>query len=424
MNLLDSPANASRRSARGVSGRQLHALLLLMLIYTCHAIDRGIVSVLVEPIKREFGVSDKVMGFVPLAFSMTFILAVLPIGALIDRVNRVRLLAILLGIWSLMTATAGFASTITLLVASRMGVGAAEAGAQPICLSLLSDTFPARRRGSALGIFYLATGLGSIIAFLGGGVITSAYGWRFTFLMGGLPGLLLVPVLLLTLREPLRGAVDGKVEEDDGTIPSMGMAIRFAATSGPVRLVLLGTLLSSFVLGSFLSWIPALLMREHGFTIKAAGISVAIAGGLIPALGAIVWGFVADHLGREHRERVGLMCAISSAGMAICGLAVTLSTTTTSTLAWLVLFGLFGGGWMAPSLALLIGLTPPRMRGSLLAIAQIFTALGSGFGPFIVGSFSDFFHRLSSGLIIGASVGFGAMLLYLAGVRSAAGRVA
>ncbi len=423
MEIVQSPRSASLRSGR-VSGRQLHALLLLMLIYTCHAIDRGIVSVLVEPIKREFGVSDKAMGFVPLAFSITFILAVLPIGALIDRVNRVRLLALLLGIWSLMTATAGFATTLPLLIASRMAVGAAEAGAQPICLSLLSDTFPARRRSSALGIFYLATGLGSIISFLGGGMITAALGWRFTFLMGGLPGLLLVPVLLLTLREPARGTMDGRAATNDDTIPSMGAAFRFAIASRPVRLVLLGTLLSSFVLGSFLAWVPAFLMREHGLTIKMAGLSAAIAGGLTPALGAIIWGFVADHLGRKHRERVGLTCAISAVGMAICGIAVASSTSTASALAWLVLFGLFGGGWMAPALALLIGLTPLRMRGSLLAIAQIFTALGSGVGPFVVGSFSDLFHRLASGLMIGAAIGLGAMLLYLAGVRSAAGRMA
>lgn len=403
---------------------QIYALLLLMLIYTCHSTDRGIVSVVVEPIKREFMVSDKIMGFVPFAFSISFILAILPIGALIDRVRRVSLLALLLGAWSLLTATAGMAPTISLLIAARMGVGAAEAGAQPIALSLLADIFPQHRRASALGVFYLATGFGSVIAFLGGGFVAATYGWRATFLMGGLPGLMLVPVLILTLREPVRGAMDDvKVGPEKEPGPSMATALRFAVSSQAVRRVLIGTLLSSFVLGSFLAWVPAELLRDHQFTIKTAGMSAAFAGGLMPALGAIICGFIADRLGRRHPERVGLMCAISSVAMAITGFAFTVSGGTAPAVFWLVLFGLFGGGWMAPSLALLIGLTPPKMRGAVLALSQIFTALGSGIGPFIVGSLSDFFHHLAPALACGAAVGLGAMSFYVLGVRAATGKM-
>jgi len=421
MQPLAHPATVRPSSAAGRDGpHRVYALILLMLVYTCHSIDRGIVSVVLEPVKREFHVSDKVMGFVPLAYSLAFIVAVLPLGSLIDRVHRVRLLALLLAIWSLMTATAGLVASIALLIVARMGVGAAEAGGQPISLSLLSDIFHQRRRASALGVFYLATGFGSIFAFLGGALITADHGWRATFLMGGVPGLILVPVLLLTLREPRRGAMDAAPVADSKLVrQSMAAALRFAVGSPAIRMILAGTLLSSFVLGSFIQWVPAFLMREHGFTIRVAGLSAAFAGGLMPACGAIVCGFVADRLGRDRPERVGLTCAFSLVAMALAGIAFTLVSNAMVTIACLVLFGFFGGGWMAPSLALLIGLTPTTQRGAVMAFGQIFTALGSGVGPFIVGWLSDAFHSLGPALACGAAVGFGAMLLYVGGVARA-----
>ena len=404
--------NSQGRMA-SLSGAQVYALLLLMVTYTCHAIDRQIVSIVLEPIKRDLHAPDKLMGFIPLAFSIAFICAVMPIGALIDKVHRVRLLAGLVAAWSLMTSLPGLATAYPLLVAARMGVGVAEAGAQPLSLSLLSDIFPQERRASALGIFYLATGIGAIIAFLFGSFIAATFGWRITFLIGGLPGLVLAPVLIWTLKEPRRGAMDPASEPPPAaSASSVREALRFAIHSPPVVGVLLATFLSSFVLGSFLVWVSSFMMRQYGLPIKVVGAEVALAGGVMPALGAVVFGFCADGLGRRHSARVGWMCAISAAAMAISGVLFTLAPTPMLALACLIAFGFSGGGWMAPSLALLISLTPTRSRGAVLAFSQIFTALGAGLGPFAVGWLSDLLHNLGPALSCCAFVCVGAVVLY------------
>lgn len=405
-----------------LSLEQIYALLLLMTVYTCHAIDRNIVSIVLEPIKRELHVSDRLMGAIPLAFSLAFIAAVLPIGVLIDKTNRVRLLAFLLAVWSLTTSLAGAASVFPLLVAARVGVGVAEAGGQPLALSLLSDLFPQGRRASALGVFYLSTGIGSIIAFLCGGAIAAAYGWRMTFLLGGVPGFVLAPVLLATLREPRRGAMDVRAERAPSERPaSVREAFRIAVSCPPLVCVLLGMFSSSVVLGSFLVWSSGFLMREHDLTIKAAGAGVALAGGVMPAVGAVLSGFCADALGRSHPARGGWVCGVSAAVMAASGILFTLAPTPTLAVACLIGFGLFGGGWMAPALAMLIGLTPPRSRGAVLAFGQMFTALGSGLGPFMVGWLSDLLHRLGPALACSAIVSLVGMTLYGLAVAMAEG---
>jgi MFS family permease len=392
-----------------------------MTIYTCHSVDRSIISVLIEPIKREFHVSDKILGSVSLAYSLAFILAILPVGSLIDRVRRVRLLALLLGIWSLMTAVASLATNMTQLIAARMAVGAAEAGGQPISVSLISDIFPQHRRASALGVFYLATGFGAICAYLGGAFVAAGHGWRSALLIGGVPGLMLVPILLLTLREPQRGAMDPYRGGADAGVPApkMGAVARFIVASPAIRQTLLAMLFSSFVMGSFIAWIPAFLMREEGFQIRMAGMIAAFAGGFVPALGAVIWGIAADRLARVHSARVGVMAAVSISVMAFAGVGFTMTSDPRATIACVILFGVFAGGWMAPSLALLIGLTPPRMRGSVMAFGQISTALGSGIGPFVVGALSDLFHSLAPALGIGAAVGLLALFHYLRAIRAA-----
>jgi MFS family permease len=310
---------------------------------------------------------------------------------------------------------------MTQLICARMAVGAAEAGGQPISVSLISDIFPQHRRASALGVFYLATGIGAICAYLGGAFVAAGHGWRSALLMGGIPGLVLVPILLVTFREPQRGAMDPQRGAFDATAPApkMGSVARLIMFSPAIRQTLLAMLFSSFVMGSFIAWIPAFLMRGEGFGIRAAGMVAAFAGGLVPAFGAIIWGIAADSLARVHAARVGIMAAVSISVMACSGVSFTMTSDPRATLAYVVLFGVFAGGWMAPSLALLIGLTPPRMRGSVMAFGQISTALGSGIGPFVVGAMSDLFRSLAPALGFGAAFGLLALFHYVQAIRAA-----
>ena len=191
------------------SSRQAYwTLALLTLVYLVHSIDRQVISVVLEPIRHEFHASDKMLGLIALAYSVLFALACLPAGWLIDRTNRVRLLSGLLAGWSGLTALCGFTASFAMLLLARAGVGAAEAGASPTIMSLISDYFEPRRRALAIGICYTSTAFGVSASFLIGSIVAAAHGWRAAFWVAGAPGLILAASILATLREPTRGAMD------------------------------------------------------------------------------------------------------------------------------------------------------------------------------------------------------------------------
>ena len=199
-----------------------YALSILVLVYIFNFIDRQILSVLANDIKRDLGVDDAYLGFLyGTAFGVFYALFGIPLGRLADSWHRVRLLSAGLAIWSAMTMLSGFARNVGQLTAARVGVGIGEATAGPAAYSLIGDWFPKRQRGTALAIY--SAGLyvgGGISLFLGAWIKSrwdAAYpvdapfglhGWQAAFLAVGIPGILLA-IWVATLREPMRGGVDG-----------------------------------------------------------------------------------------------------------------------------------------------------------------------------------------------------------------------
>ncbi len=205
-----------------VSGYSWYVLGVLVLVYILNFVDRQILSILANDIKADLKLSDADLGFLyGTAFAVFYALFGIPLGRLADSWHRVRLLSLGLALWSIMTAVSGFARNGSMLTAARIGVGVGEATASPAAYSLISDMFPKRLRGTALAIYssglYLGGGLSLLIAgliverwnsaFPGGGPLGLA-GWQAAFIIVGLPGLLLA-VWVATLREPIRGAIDG-----------------------------------------------------------------------------------------------------------------------------------------------------------------------------------------------------------------------
>ncbi|WP_432201694.1 MFS transporter [Erythrobacter sp. W53] len=199
-----------------------YALSVLVLVYVLNFIDRQILSILANDIKADFGLSDEYLGFLyGTAFAVFYALFGIPLGRLADSWKRLRLMSFGLALWSMMTALSGFTKNGTQLTLARVGVGVGEASASPAAYSLISDYFPPRLRATALSIYssglYIGGGLSLLIgglivekwnaAFPGGGPLGLA-GWQAAFVAVGLPGLLLA-VWVLTLREPVRGAMDG-----------------------------------------------------------------------------------------------------------------------------------------------------------------------------------------------------------------------
>ncbi|MFM9976534.1 MAG: MFS transporter [Sphingomonadaceae bacterium] len=211
----------SERPSRGYAN---YVLFVLVLVYVFNFIDRQILSILAEDVKRDLGITDAYLGFLyGTAFGVFYALFGIPLGRLADNWHRIRLLTLGLGLWSAMTALSGFAKTPLQLTLARVGVGIGEATASPSAYSLISDYFPKAQRATALAIYSsglyigggLSLGIGALVvgqwnaAYPGGGPL-GLVGWQAAFLAVGIPGILLA-LWVSTLREPIRGISDGIV---------------------------------------------------------------------------------------------------------------------------------------------------------------------------------------------------------------------
>ena len=199
-----------------------YVLFTLVIVYILNFIDRQILSILAVDIKADLDLTDSQLGFLGgAAFAVFYALFGVPLGRLADRWHRVRLLTIGLALWSAMTAVSGLAKDYLTLSLARMGVGIGEASASPTAYSLISDYFPARKRGTALAIYSSGLYLGGGVSLLLGAKISQVWneaypagglgglvGWQAAFLAVGLPGLL-VAIWVATLREPARAPAEG-----------------------------------------------------------------------------------------------------------------------------------------------------------------------------------------------------------------------
>lgn len=204
------------------SGYSWYVLTVLVVVYILNFIDRQIVSILAVDIKRDLNLTDADMGFLGgAAFAVFYALFGIPLGRLADNWNRVRLLSVGLALWSTMTALSGFARNQLTLSLARMGVGVGEATASPTAYSLISDYFPKKQRATALAIYSSGLYLGGGVSLFIGAMVVQAWnkaypgggpldlvGWQAAFLVVGIPGLLLA-LWVASLREPIRGAMDG-----------------------------------------------------------------------------------------------------------------------------------------------------------------------------------------------------------------------
>lgn len=226
-----------------------YALSVLVLIYVLNFIDRQILSILANDIKADLGVDDAYLGFLyGTAFAIFYALFGIPLGKLADSWKRVRLMTLGLTLWSAMTAFSGLARDSAMLTVARIGVGVGEATASPSAYSLISDWFPARLRATALAIYSSGLYIGGGVSLLIGGYIVDRWnhaypgeaplglaGWQAAFIAVGLPGLLLA-IWVLTLREPVRGAIDGMPTAEDPA-PFRGFLTELLTVIPPFTLI-------------------------------------------------------------------------------------------------------------------------------------------------------------------------------------------
>jgi MFS family permease len=217
-------ADPGKTSPVRIGAYAWYALLLLVLVYAINFIDRQILSILAEDIKRDLGLEDAQIGFLyGTAFAVFYSLFGIPLGRLADSWYRGRVMALGLALWSSMTALSGFATSFGMLAAARIGVGIGEASASPAAYSMISDWFPKEKRATALSIYSSGLYIGGALSLPIGGFVLSRWnmawpepsqaplglvGWQAAFLAVGIPGLILA-LWVLSLKEPQRGASDG-----------------------------------------------------------------------------------------------------------------------------------------------------------------------------------------------------------------------
>ncbi len=382
------------------SGYRAYVLALLTLGYVFNFVDRQVMTILLEPIKAEFGASDAQMGLLSgLAFALFYATLGIPVARLADRWSRRNVLAISMATWSVVTALCSTASSFVHLALLRIGVGIGEAGGTPPSQSLITDYFPPERRAFAQGVFAIAPNIGILVGLFGGALIAEALGWRAVFLVFGLPGVALSVLLYLTLKEPLRPPPDTldrslwSAMDDIVKLPGfvwIAAGVGFAGMSG-------------YGLGV---WSPSFLVRVHGMTLVDAGLWLGLIGVFFGGLGTVISGMLVDRLSRRDPHwqlwvpAIGCLIALPTQ-LAFLLLPETLvfqlgDITVPVALLFMMLSALFAASWIAPSYAAVQNLVPPHWRTQASALLLLtLNLLGMGLGPLAVGLLSDWFSDMS-----------------------------
>ena len=371
------------------SAYRSYALGLLVVVYIFNFIDRSILGILVEPIKRDLGVNDTMMGFLGgIAFATFYTFLGIPIARLSDKGSRRNVLTVCLALWSGATALCGLAANFFHLLLARIGVAVGEAGASPASHSMISDMFPPERRATALGIYALGIPIGTMLGNLSGGWINEALDWRSAFFLVGLPGVLLAVVVRFTLREPPRGAAEA-IEVKTEEPPPVKEVFQYLWARRSFRLISLGAGLHAFVGYGVGYWIPAMFSRSHGYSTSDMGVALFYLG-FASIAGTFLGGYLGDKMaGRDVRWYVRLPGLATIISVPFSGY-VYLSDDPFAALWVLAIPYFFGAYYLAPTFSLAQGMVGLRMRALassiILFIAYI---IGLGLGPQFTGIASD-----------------------------------
>jgi predicted MFS family arabinose efflux permease len=366
------------------------ALWVLMAVATVNFIDRQVVTVLIEPIRAEMHFSDTQFGLLTgLAFALFYAAMGLPVARLADRWNRVRLIAGACTLWSIFTMTCGLAQSFGQFALSRFGVGVGEAGGTAPTLSLLADYYPPARRPLVIGIFSVNGPLGVFLGAAFGGWAAQQFGWRGAFVAVGALGILVVPVLLLLVREPPRGGMDSPAAAA-APMPSLLDCIGMFARQRSLFLLMIASGLSAFVSYGLLNWIPAFLMRTQHMPLSALSLWFAPAAGISMGIGIWGGGALVNAAVRTSPRAYALVPALASLVMAPLLFAALNAGSWQWSLALLIVPMMCCTVYIAPALALVQNLAPPRARATASAILLLmFNLVGLGGGPLAIGMISD-----------------------------------
>ena len=377
------------------AGNRWYALGVLMVVGLFNYIDRLCMSILQVPIKAELGLTDTQLGIMTgLAFSLLYTTMTVPIARLADITQRRYVIAGALAVWSLMTLGCGFAGSFTTLVILRMGVAIGESGCVPASHAMLADYFPFEQRARAISTWALVFPLGTLIGIASSGWLSEAIGWRHTFVLLGAIGLVLAPIVLLTLREPPRGGQGahggGAADLHDATTPPFVDSLRTLWNSRTFRLQSLGGALTAFPLNAVLLWNAPFYSRVFGMSLAQMAFWLALLAGGAGAVGLFASGIVSDRLGRRNPQWYLRLPGLACIAVVPFMLLQFFATDVWVSLAFGAVAVMLLNAFVSPQAAATQSLVPPNLR-ALAASNNVVLAgvVGVALGPFLTGVLSD-----------------------------------
>jgi len=387
-----------------------YVVVILFLAFVVSYIDRQIISLLVDPIKEDLGISDTQIGLLQgFAFTVFYTFAGIPLGRLADKKNRKAIIAVGMFLWSIMTFACGLARNFTQLFIARIGVGIGEASLSPASNSLISDYFPKDKRGKPIALYFMGVYVGVGMSFiLGGlviGMVTSAgdsivlpmlgelSAWQVTFMIVSIPGLLLV-LVMATVKEPFR---HGMVNKHGETIDSGIGATKdfFWKHFNAYAVMFLGFGLAGALAIGFFAWTTPLFNRIHGWETSRIGLTFGSIVMIMGTLGIILGGAIADKLLQKGQQHAYIKVSI----WAVLGATIfagSAAIVPNPILAWVLLCPAVACFGMPVALApaAVNFITPNRFRGQAIAI-YIFVVgmINNVIGPFSVGFLNDYLYK-------------------------------
>lgn len=418
----------SAQAAPGISGSGTAPWLLTLLTFGCglNLLDRQIINILAEPIKRDLGFADWQLGALSgLSFALLYSVAALPIARLADRSDRIRIVGVSIVAWSVFTALCGAAANFVQLLLLRVGVGIGEAGGGPASQSAIADSYPPEKRAGALAVYSLGAPIGASIGLIGGGLLGGAIGWRWTLVCAGLPGLVIGALVLATLRDPQSDAAAAAQ-------PALGRVLRMLASRRAYVLMTLGSALHSFVNYGAMAFAGSFYLRVHADDLAwlsaisgiprlgIVGLGMGLVGVSGGTLGALVGGRLGNRLGGASPRA---LAQIPAAGAVLCAMSYVAMFTVPTALSSFTLFfvaSFFSNLWSGPGTLAMQRLAGPSAQATAMAVALfVNSAIGLSFGPLLMGAASDAFaprlgeaEGLRAGILCGLVAGLIAGLLF------------
>ena len=367
-------------------------LYTLTLVYTLNFIDRILIGVVAQPIIEEFRLQDWQFGLLSgFGFALMYTLMGIPIARLSERVNRVRIIAASVIIWSLMTTLCGFAGGFLSLLVFRIGVGIGEAGCTPPANSLIADYFPPRSRARALATYSLGITIGGVLANAFGGPLAETFSWREAFLVLGVPGILIGVALLFFIKEPPRGYAD---PPGTSSVEKLGLraTVRELAAKPTFWINVIAASVVAYVGYGLSNFQAAFFQRAHDMTVAEVAIRIAVPLGLAASLGAFSAGYLTERISGRFPSAVawlpgiGLLLAVP---FYLAGLSVDSSSMA---LSLLLVAAVLHYSYLGAQYTICQGVASPRSRATAVALFLFIVNLfGYGLGPLGVGILSDIF---------------------------------